>query len=58
MNFSSVFPTGINADTFLQNTDAVRLMAQLTNFDSINLDIQSVTGNVVFFTEDKIASLL
>ena len=58
LNFSSVFPSGINADTFLQNADTVRLMAQLTNFDNINLNIQSVTGNVVFFTEDKIASLL
>lgn len=58
LNFSSVFASGINADTFLQNTDTVRLMAQLTNFDSINLNIQSVAGNLVFFTEDKIASLL
>lgn len=50
LNLSLVFGTTIDANTFLQNTGTVRLMAQVPTFDSLILNVQSVAGSLVYFT--------
>jgi hypothetical protein len=49
-DFSKVFTTAITPEVFMENSETLRLMAQLPAFDSLNFNMEFTATTQIFFS--------